>query len=177
MTASEIIRSALIKSGKTQKALAEHMGWSKQNLNIRLRNGTLTLDEVDKALDFLGHSIIILDSDGCSLRHYGNSPSPRLSRTINGRVYDTSKAHLIASTKDQDADNVEEYSELYSDIDGEQFVAYHFANGRGTISTDPEAIDRFCGSLDPSQFERQLAQELREDGMTEEEIREWMNGI
>lgn len=148
MTASEIIRSALIKSGKTQKALAEHMGWSRQNLNIRLRNGTLTLDEVEKALDFLGHSIIILDSDGHSLIHYGNSTSPRLTRTINGRVYDTSKASLIASTKDQDSDSVEEYSELYVDTDGQEFVAYHFANGRGTISVDPEAVDRFTKTME-----------------------------
>ena len=51
MTSSEIVRSALIKSGKTQRALADHMGWSRQNMNIRLRKGTLTFNELDKALE------------------------------------------------------------------------------------------------------------------------------
>ena len=70
MTSSEIIRSALIKSGKSQAALAEFMGCSRQNLNIRLRKGTFTYNELEKALSFLGHRIVVLDDDGQSLLHY-----------------------------------------------------------------------------------------------------------
>ena len=87
MTSTEIIRSALIKSGKTQAALAEFMGCTRQNLNIRLRKGTLTYNELEKALSFLGHRIMVLDGDGQPLRHYGNSTGPRLTRRIGGKVY------------------------------------------------------------------------------------------
>ena len=37
MTASEMVRSALAGAGKTQKELAEYMGWSPQNLSGRLK--------------------------------------------------------------------------------------------------------------------------------------------
>ena len=52
MTASEMVRSALAEAGKTQRELAEFMGWSPQNLSGRLKNDTLTFDELNKALAF-----------------------------------------------------------------------------------------------------------------------------
>ena len=143
MTSTEIIRSALIKSGKPQAALAEFMGCTRQNLNIRLRKGTLTYNELEKALSFLGHRIMVLDDDGQPLRHYGNSTGPRLTRRIGGKVYDTSKASLIESTASKDAGSVAEYEELYVDASGKEFVAHRLQNGKGTISADPVAVEVF----------------------------------
>lgn len=143
MTSSEIIRSALIKSGKTQRELADFMGCTRQNLNIRLRKGTITYDELEKALSFLGHRIMVLGDDGQPLRHYGNSTSPRLTRRIGGKVYDTSKASLIKSMTGKDAGSVAEYKELYVDTAGQEFVAYRLSDGTGTISTDPATIGGF----------------------------------
>ena len=145
MTSTEIIRSALIKSGKTQAALAEFMGCTRQNLNIRLRKGTLTYNELEKALSFLGHRIMVLDDDGQPLRHYGNSTGPRLTRRIGGKVYDTSKASLIESTASK------EYEELYVDAAGREFVAYRLPNGKGSISAEPAAVEVFKrGMITPS---------------------------
>ena len=151
MTSTEIIRSALIKSGKTQAALAEFMGCTRQNLNIRLRKGTLTYNELEKALSFLGHRIMVLDDDGQPLRHYGNSTGPRLTRRIGGKVYDTSKASLIESTASKDAGSVAEYEELYVDAAGREFVAYRLPNGKGSISAAPAAVEVFKrGMITPS---------------------------
>lgn len=143
MTSSEIIRSALIKSGKAQATLAEFMGCTRQNLNIRLRKGTLTYNELERALSFLGHRIVVLDDDGQPLRHYGNSTGPRLTRRIGGKVYDTSKASLIESTAGKDAGSVAEYEELYVDAAGQEFVAHRLSNGKGTISADLAAVEVF----------------------------------
>ena len=49
MKASDMVRSALASAGKTQRELAEFMGWSPQNLSGRLKNDTLTFDELTKA--------------------------------------------------------------------------------------------------------------------------------
>ena len=42
MRASDMVRAALAGAGKTQKELAEHMGWTPQNLSGRLKNNSLT---------------------------------------------------------------------------------------------------------------------------------------
>lgn len=147
MTSSEIVRSALIKSGKTQRALAKHMGFSPQAMNIRLRKETLTYNELEKALTFLGCRITVQDDDGQALRHYGNSKEPRLTRQIGGKMFDTSKASLIESTSGADAFSMTEFKELYVDTTGQEFVAYRFPGGRGTISTDPAAIEGFKKTL------------------------------
>ena len=68
MTASEMVRSALAGAGKTQKELAEYMGWSPQNLSSRLKNGTLTFDELNKALGFVGYSVKMVSSTGSEPR-------------------------------------------------------------------------------------------------------------
>ena len=41
-----MVRAALAGAGKTQKELAEHMGWTPQNLSGRLKNNSLTFDEL-----------------------------------------------------------------------------------------------------------------------------------
>ena len=143
MTSSEIIRSALIKSGKSQAMLAEFMGCTRQNLNIRLRRETLTYNELEKALAFLGCRITVLDDDGQTLRHYGNSKGAKLTGQIGGKMFDTSKASLIESTSGTDAGSVAEFKELYVDATGQKFVAYRLPGGRGTISIDPAAIEGF----------------------------------
>ena len=57
MTANEMIKSALEKSGKTKAALAIHMGCTKQNMGQRLKFGRFTYDELKKALAFCGYKI------------------------------------------------------------------------------------------------------------------------
>lgn len=143
MTSSEIIRSALIKSGKSQRELADFMGCTRQNLNIRLRKGTLTYNELDKALSFLGHRIAVVENDGQALRHYGNSSSPRATRTINGKLYDTSKASLVDTTKGTSPGKDVDFEELYVDTDGQMFVVYRIGNGKPIVSTSKRAIEKF----------------------------------
>ena len=91
MTASEMVRSALAGAGKTQKELAEYMGWSPQNLSSRLKNGTLTFDELNKALGFVGYSVKMVSSTGSEPPDLGNSGSPRVVQMVGGVTYDTSK--------------------------------------------------------------------------------------
>ena len=73
MTASEMVRSALAEAGKTQRELAEFMGWSPQNLSGRLKNDTLTFDELNKALGFFGYSVKMVSRTGDELPSLGNS--------------------------------------------------------------------------------------------------------
>lgn len=143
MTSSEIIRSALIKSGKSQRELADFMGCTRQNLNIRLRKGTLTFNELEKALSFLGHRITVLDDDGRPLLHYGNGKGPRATCTIGGKVYDTSKASLLETTKGTDASRETDCEELYVDTDGQMFVVYRVGNRKPIVTTSDRAIEKF----------------------------------
>ena len=78
MTASEMVRSALAEAGKTQRELAEFMGWSPQNLSGRLKNDTLTFDELNKALGFFGYSVKMVSRTGDELPSLGNSTSPKI---------------------------------------------------------------------------------------------------
>lgn len=57
MNASDMVRAALSAKKRTQKELAEFMGWSQQNLSYRLKAGTLTFDELAKALSFAGYVV------------------------------------------------------------------------------------------------------------------------
>ena len=103
-------------------------------MNIRLRKETLTFNELERILSFLGHRIMVLGNDGQPLRHYGNSKGPRLTSKINGKVYDTSKASLLDSMNDR---------ELYVDTTGQEFVVYRLPGGKGIIRADPVAIEGF----------------------------------
>ena len=142
MTGSEVIRSAFIKSGKTQRELADYMGWSRQNMNIRLRKDSLSFSEVEKALEFLGHRVVVQNDNGDVLLHYGNSAAPRLTCNVNGLVYDTSRSSLIASKKGDSPEGIDERIELYVDTAGREFVVYRFADGRGAITVAPAVIKR-----------------------------------
>lgn len=59
-----MVRAALAGAGKTQKELAEHMGWTPQNLSGRLKNNSLTFDELSKALHFAGYEVSMSDANG-----------------------------------------------------------------------------------------------------------------
>ena len=41
-----MVRAALAGAGKTQKELAEHMGWTPQNLSGRLKNNSLIIEQM-----------------------------------------------------------------------------------------------------------------------------------
>ena len=87
-----MVRAALAGAGKTQKELAEHMGWTPQNLSGRLKNNSLTFDELSKALHFAGYEVSMSDANGAGLPELGNSTSPAVAQTVDGVRYDTRKA-------------------------------------------------------------------------------------
>ena len=67
MLASDMVRTALAGAGKTQKELAEYMGWTPQNLSARLKNNSLTFDELAKALNFTGCKVSMKTANGAEL--------------------------------------------------------------------------------------------------------------
>lgn len=134
MTASEMVRSALAEAGKTQKELAEFMGWSPQNLSGRLKNDTLTFDELNKALGFVGYSVKMVSSTGSELLDLVNSGSPRVVQMVGGVTYDTGKAESLCTSKEHPDDKL--YMELFKDQSGAYFLAYYqvWEGGYNSIS-------------------------------------------
>lgn len=134
MTASEMVRTSLKMSGHTQTELAKFMGWSKQNLNIRLKNNSLTFDELAKALGYSGYRVEMTNADGLSLPHFGNSKSPRIVKMVDGVRYDTSKAESICDNRTLNIDMI--YMELFRNEEGRFFMAYYqlCEGGRNMIS-------------------------------------------
>lgn len=122
MNASDMVRAALSAKKRTQKELAEFMGWSQQNLSYRLKAGTLTFDELAKALSFAGYEVKMVEATGEELPELGNSSSPRLVQMVDGVTYDTSKAESLCSSREETGE--EFYMELFKDPSGAYFVAY-----------------------------------------------------
>jgi len=132
MSASEMVRQALTSKGKTQTELAEHMGWSKQNLSSRLKNDSLTFDELAKALAFCGYSVVMVDANGEDIPNLGNSESPRVVQMCDGHVYDTSKAESVCTSKPDFSEDW--YMELFRDPAGTYFmVQYQLWEGGKSI--------------------------------------------
>jgi transcriptional regulator with XRE-family HTH domain len=129
-----MVRSALAEAGKTQKELAEFMGWSPQNLSGRLKNDTLTFDELNKALGFVGYSVKMVSSTGSELLDLGNSGSPRVVQMVGGVTYDTGKAESLCTSKEHPDDKL--YMELFKDQSGAYFLAYYqvWEGGYNSIS-------------------------------------------
>lgn len=123
MTASQMIRQALQSAVKTQTALAEHMGWSKQNLSVRLKNNSLTHDELVKALAFCGYSVKMVNDRGESIPNIGNSKSPKVVQMVEGITYDTSKAESICVCHGTETGPL--YTELFRDMNGRYFLVYY----------------------------------------------------
>lgn len=134
MTASEMVRSALAEAGKTQRELAEFMGWSPQNLSGRLKNDTLTFDELNKALGFFGYSVKMVSRTGDELPSLGNSTSPKIVQMVGGVTYDTSKAESLCTSRETPEDTL--YMELFKDPSGTYFLAYYqlWEGGYNSIS-------------------------------------------
>jgi hypothetical protein len=103
-----MVRAALAGAGKTQKELAEHMGWTPQNLSGRLKNNSLTFDELSKALHFAG---------------YG----PAVAQTVDGVRYDTRKAESLCSNKAVMFEDF--YVELFEDAAGNYFTVLYQLSG------------------------------------------------
>lgn len=122
MNASDMVRAALSAKKRTQKELAEFMGWSQQNLSYRLKAGTLTFDELAKALSFAGYEVKMVEATGEELPELGNSSSPRLVQMVDGVTYDTSRAESLCSSREATGD--EFYMELFKDPSGAYFMAY-----------------------------------------------------
>lgn len=76
MNASDMVRAALSAKKRTQKELAEFMGWSQQNLSYRLKAGTLTFDELAKALSFAGYEVKMSRPPARSCRSWGTAVAP-----------------------------------------------------------------------------------------------------
>lgn len=134
MTASNMVRSALIRAGKTQGDLASYMGCTKQNISDRLKRNTLTFDELSKALGFCGFTAKLLDDQGREVPNLNNSTSPRVVQMVDGVTYDTAKAESLCDSKAQDGE--EFFTELFQDASGEFFVVHYQAweGGKSTIS-------------------------------------------
>lgn len=135
MTASEMVRSALIETKTKHTELAKLMGWSRSNLSFRLKNNSLTWDELARALGFLGYTATVQNGKGEPLRHYGNGTGPKLVRIVEGQTYDTSKASMVGSTKKSDGQ--QQFAELFVDADNRYFIAYYelWDGGDNRIST------------------------------------------
>lgn len=114
-----MVRAALAGAGKTQKELAEHMGWTPQNLSGRLKNNSLTFDELSKALHFAGYKVSMVDSSGTGLLELGNSTSPAVAQTVDGVRYDTRKAESICSNK----------TTMFEDAAGNYFTVLYQLSG------------------------------------------------
>lgn len=123
MRASEMVRAALAGAGKTQKELAEHMGWSPQNLSGRLKNNSLTFDELSEALHFAGYEIGMSDASGSGLPVLNNSSSPAVAQTVDGVRYDTRKAESICTNKSVMFEDF--YMELFVDASGKYFTVLY----------------------------------------------------
>ena len=130
MNASDMVRAALSAKKRTQKELAEFMGWSQQNLSYRLKAGTLTFDELAKALSFAGYEVKMVEATGEELPELGNSSSPRLVQMVDGGTYDTSRAESLCSSREATGD--EFYMELFKDPSGAYFQLWE--GGYNSIS-------------------------------------------
>ena len=106
-----MVRAALAGAGKTQKELAEHMGWTPQNLSGRLKNNSLTFDELSKALHFAGYEV----------------SSPAVAQTVDGVRYDTRKAESLCSNKAAMFEDF--YVELFEDAAGNYFTVLYQLSG------------------------------------------------
>ena len=122
-----MVRAALAGAGKTQKELAEHMGWSPQNLSGRLKNNSLTFDELSEALHFAGYEIGMSDASGAGLPVLNNSSSPAVAQTVDGVRYDTRKAESICTNKTAMFEDF--YVELFEDAAGNYFTVLYQLSG------------------------------------------------
>lgn len=122
-----MVRAALAGAGKTQKELAEHMGWTPQNLSGRLKNNSITFDELSKALHFAGYEVSMSDANGAGLPELGNSTSPAVAQTVDGVRYDTRKAESLCSNKAAMFEDF--YVELFEDAAGNYFTVLYQLSG------------------------------------------------
>ena len=106
-----MVRAALAGAGKTQKELAEHMGWTPQNLSGRLKNNSLTFDELSKALHFAGYEVSMSNASGAGRPELGN----------------TRKAESLCSNKAVMFDDF--YVELFEDAAGNYFTVLYQLSG------------------------------------------------
>lgn len=139
MNGTEMIRAALEATGKTQRELAEHMEWSPQNLSGRLKNNSLTFDEMAKALQFCGYEVKMVDTSGRAIPNIGNSESPRICQMVDGKVYDTRKAESLCTNKVEQ--NGDFYIELFRDASGEFFFGLYTLWDGGHNSISPAATN------------------------------------
>ena len=110
------------------------MGWSPQNLSGRLKNDTLTFDELNKALGFFGYSVKMVSRTGDEIPSLGNSTSPKIVQMVGGVTYDTSKAESLCTSRETPEDTL--YMELFKDPSGTYFLAYYqlWEGGYNSIS-------------------------------------------
>jgi transcriptional regulator with XRE-family HTH domain len=134
MLASDMVRTALAGAGKTQKELAEYMGWTPQNVSARLKNNSLTFDELAKALSFTGYEVSMKTASGAELPIADTNSSPRVAQMVGGAVYDTARAASICTNKSTMLEDF--YVELFRDAEGSYFVVLYelWENGCSRIA-------------------------------------------
>ena len=119
MRAGDLIHAALREQGKTQKSLAEELGFSAQNFNNKLINDRLSAKEFFRILDALNMAVIVQDKDtGEEIRERKPGVLPRISMVVGGVRYDTHKADALCHASVLDGWTVE----LYRDYSDRYFV-------------------------------------------------------
>lgn len=133
MNAKEALNSVLRYTGTTQKQAAELMKWTPAQLSLRVKRGSLRVDDFMTILDMLGIDVQFIDrKTGKNVRPPIRGHGRRVSRMVNLVTYDTANADAITSNFYADGKN--EYNdgmamELYIDQEGRYFFAQYSSMG------------------------------------------------
>ncbi len=126
ISAIDLVYAALKEKGISQAEASHRMNMVPQQLNARLKRGSLRADEFIEVLDVIGVEVVLMDKETGGEIHlpgYGR----RVKMMVDHVVYDTSKSSALSNSFY--ADGVNEYnedgkaSELYVDRQGRYFFA------------------------------------------------------
>ena len=121
MRAADVIQTVLKERGKTQKSLAEQMGFSPQNFSKKLVNDTLSAKDFFAVIDALGLTISFHDKiTGEEVKERRPGILPRVSMVVDGIRYDTHKADALCHTEEHNGWKME----LYKDYRGRYFIVH-----------------------------------------------------
>ena len=127
MDAKDAIFAALKSVGSTQKEAAAKIGWTPQQLNVRIAKGTLRADAFLELMDKIGVDVALTNrSTGKEIRLPTEGVGRRVKAMVDLVVYDTAESDALANNFYADGKN--EYTdgmamELYIDRNGRYFFA------------------------------------------------------
>lgn len=136
MTASDMIKDLILRSGMLKKDVAEAMGWKyAQHLTNRLGRNTVSADEFLKIVDICGYAIKIEkkdDNQAVEVRPFVRGVGEHLKMMVDKVKYDTHNADAICHTDETKPT----FIEVYKKLDGSYFVAQYvnWEGGKSSIS-------------------------------------------